>query len=220
MKETKKTAFCLLVFCLGGIALIAQPRQGSWLLGGGFSVVSSNAEDGINQNSSSTSFVNIQPNVGVMVSEEIAVGMGLGYEYEKRELTFSGFQGENVDKTNLYILRPFFRYYKALLADRIGFYLEGAGRIGVGDFSQKNNGGFVGLAETEGDVLQLGGDLIPGAFILVTERLSIEATFGSFNYRYTERQTNEDQNNFKEIRSFLEARFSSSFGLQFTLFFG
>ena len=100
----KKLLLTLTAVTALSFASQAQTEQGKVIVGGGIGFSSNEVKD---SGSKTTSF-NIQPNVGYFVSDNIAIGAGIGYNWSKNE-------NENLtDATyNSFRVAPFARLYTA-----------------------------------------------------------------------------------------------------------
>ena len=77
----KKLLLTLTAVTALAFASQAQTEQGKVIVGGGIGFSSNEVKD---SGSKTTSF-NIQPNVGYFVSDNIAIGAGIGYNWSKNE---------------------------------------------------------------------------------------------------------------------------------------
>lgn len=216
MKRTEKMIICLMIYFLGGITLSAQPTKGSWLVGGTVSISASRTEPESQSKSRAFFSIDFQPVVGKAISEKWIVGLGLTTAYTRS--TSESSKQKNINTFNTYGVRPFTRYYKTLVSDRIGLFVELGGRFNRG--TSKRDIEFDGVATINGQeesVIQAGGDVTPGIFFFATSALAIEAQFGGLNYLY---QNRSYEGGLDESSSSLDLDLGASLGLQLTYFFG
>lgn len=125
----KKVFFGILfsLFCLSNASL-AQVSSGQIFIGGDFSLSSTTFEGNTNQNSTSFSLL---PNVGFMLSDRFAIGLGLGY----RQIQISTPAGANTINTitnGTFQVAPFLRYYVPTSSEQFGFFAQFRAELGFG----------------------------------------------------------------------------------------
>ncbi|MEN8119208.1 MAG: hypothetical protein ABFS35_02630 [Bacteroidota bacterium] len=143
----------------------------------------------------------IIPKLGYMVTENIGVGIGIGYDYSKTitpDFFDNGFaQFEQVEKAGTLVASPFARYYKSL-ADK--FYLFGELSLPVRFASEKElmwNATFDGTTDYDGEIssMSFGANLGLGANYFVSDKVALEARFNIFGINYiSTKYTNLDSN--------------------------
>ncbi|MCY1479711.1 Autotransporter beta-domain protein [compost metagenome] len=116
----------------------------------------------------------IAPSAGYFVTENIAIGVALGYESSKIE-----FGGDDA-KNNTFSVGAFGRYYFTP-ASKFSFF----GQLGVNYNSYDNEFDLEAeeLGEFKGD--GFGVALAPGVNYFITKNLSLEATFGILGFETT-----------------------------------
>jgi outer membrane protein W len=180
----------------------AQTEKGNFMLGGnvGFST---SKTDGAAKSDVSFSIV---PSVGYFVSDNFAVGTGVGYTYDKQ-----------VSKNNLnqaFEVSPFGRYY-VNLSDQFKFFGQLSVPMAFGNIKVVDNQGNVAdnkLASTT----SIGVNVAPGFAFYPTKRIGIEFSVNGLEYNYFKAK-NEVSGNSSETNSFgLDAdTFAPKLGVMF-----
>jgi Outer membrane protein beta-barrel domain len=201
-------AFCFLQI------LSAQISKGSVLLGGGFGLNTSTAEQGGFKGKTNGFFLN--PAAGVAVKNNLIVGGDLQFNHSKNESV-----PNYSDKNQTYGAGFFVRKYKLITGK---FYFFGQGRIGL-SYSKGENVQ-TGNSITNSKGWGTGFSIQPGISFAVNKRLHIEAGFNdivtaSYQHRKIEygafSNSERKENNFSIATSL--SNFSSSlfFGFRFLL---
>jgi hypothetical protein len=164
----------LSMVAIAGLALTtqAQTEKGNVMLGGNVGFNTSKAEGAAK---SDVNF-SIVPTVGYFVSDNIAIGTGVGYTYDK-----------SVSNNNLnqaFEVSPFGRYYVGL-SDQFKFFGQLAVPMAFG-----NNK----LVSDEGDVADdkyasttnIGVNLAPGLAFYPTKKIGIELSVNGLGYNHYE----------------------------------
>lgn len=132
----------------------AQTEKGNFVLGGGLGFNTESVKD---TDDKATSF-NILPSVGYFVSENISVGVGLGYAWGKTE--------DGVDETTggVFAVAPFSRWYSA--NGPVRFFGQLSVPMSWGN--QKVND------EKTGNISNYGVELAPGVAYFPTSKIGLE----------------------------------------------
>jgi len=148
----------------------AQTEKGKIIVGGNaaFSTNKSDA-DGAKSN---TSF-KIVPSVGYFVSDNIAVGTGVGYSYDKQISKF---------ENQAFVVSPFGRYY-ANLSESFKFFGQLSVPMEFGTAKAVDAAGKVG--DKVGSSTNIGVALSPGFAFFPTKRIGIEFGINGLSYNNT-----------------------------------
>ena len=126
------------LFVIAAMSANAQIEGGKLFVGGsfGFGTSSNKTTAPTAVDNSKTLSFNLMPEVGYMISENLAVGMAIGYYMDKRTSfdVFTGTTGatyDQVSKDGMFIIEPFARYYKST-GDKSSMFAEFALPIGMG----------------------------------------------------------------------------------------
>jgi outer membrane protein len=141
-------------------------KKGDGLLEGNISFNSSNNKNS-EEKESSFSF---SPKAGYFLSDKIAVGVQLGFSSEKQEDYGTG--TESIDKTNVFGVGVFGRYYFLELGKRFKTYAE----VGVGYATSKSETEAGGTTIEDPKVNTLGFNGGIGANYFLTERLALNVS--------------------------------------------
>ena len=189
----------LSIIALSGLTLAsyAQTEKGQFILGGTASYETSKSDAA---NAKSTESLNIIPNLGYFVSDNFAIGTGLGYSYSKT--AFASPTGIN----NAVIVSPFGRYY-AGLSDQFKFFGQASVPMAFGTVKAVDANGDAGLKA--GTSSSIGVALSPGFAYFPTKRLGIELALKGISYNNTKVKDSND----KDVKG--AGREDFSFGTNF-----
>jgi outer membrane protein len=198
----------------------AQLKQGAIAIGGtgNFSYTEgTNKVGSTSTNAPKTNTFNIIPSIGCNVSENIAIGLGIGYAYNKQEELASGSSSlKNTTTNETFIINPFARYY-FMYNDNGGFFgqLNAAIGIGSGRYEPGITSGGNSSYYIESTSFDLG--LRPGLIYFISNSWSIEGTYGKLGYsssiaKYTKNST---VNNIKRSTDYED--FGNTFNIGFDL---
>ncbi|MEQ7800484.1 outer membrane beta-barrel protein [Pedobacter sp. ASV1-7] len=146
----------------------AQTEKGKILLGGGVGFNSTKVEG---KSKSDINF-NILPSVGYFVSDNIAIGTGVGYDYDKQ--VSKGLLSQAFE------VAPFGRYYVGL-SDQFKFFGQLSVPMSFGNYKDVNDvTGDVG--DKLGTSTKIGVQLAPGFAFYPTKRIGIEVSVDGLGY--------------------------------------
>jgi opacity protein-like surface antigen len=177
----KKLLLSLVVVSAMAFTTQAQTEKGKFIVGGNaaFDTNKSDAEGA----KSNTSF-KIVPSVGYFVSDNIAVGTGVGYSYDKQVGKF---------ENQAIVVSPFGRYY-ANLSESFKFFGQLSVPMAFGKDKAVDAAGKVG--DKVGTSTQIGVALAPGFAFYPTKRIGIEFGINGLSYNNT-RYENADGDKIK-----------------------
>ncbi|MBB2150709.1 outer membrane beta-barrel protein [Pedobacter gandavensis] len=204
----KKLLLSLVAVSAFTIAAQAQTEKGKIIIGGNvaFDTKKSDAAGA----KSNTNF-QIVPSVGYFVSDNIAVGTGVGYGYSKTNGTLT----ELGNKNTSFVVNPFGRYY-ANLSESFKFFGQLSVPMAFGKDKAVDADGHTG-AKT-GTTTEIGVALSPGFAFYPTKKIGIEFALNGLNYNTLRK---EDMNGDKvkgagyDEFSFGANFFSPKLGVQF-----
>jgi len=179
----------------------AQTEKGKFIVGGSVGFNSSKVEGAAKAN---TSF-NVVPSFGYFVSNNVAVGTGVGYTYNKNISSFRLSQA--------FVVAPTARYYVGL-SDQFKFFGQLAVPMAFG------NSKFIDANGVEGNKLEtttsIGVNVAPGFAFFPTKKVSIEVSVNGLGYNNLTAK-NELTGNKQKTNSFgLEAStFAPKLGVNF-----
>lgn len=132
----------------------AQTEKGNFVIGGG---VGFNTESVKDADDKATSF-NILPSVGYFVSDNISVGLGLGYSWNKEE------NETNEATAGAFSIAPFSRWYSA--NGPVRFFGQLSVPMAWGNLKEND--------EKVGNVSNYGVELAPGVAYFPTSKIGLE----------------------------------------------
>jgi hypothetical protein len=199
----KKLLLSLVAVSALAFSTQAQTEKGKIMVGGNleFNSITSDA-DGAKAN---TSFA-VVPSAGYFVSDNFAIGTGVGYEYSKVI--------DNAEK-QAFVVSPFGRYY-ANLSESFKFFGQLAVPLKFGTTKDVDASGDVG--EKIGNSTSIGVALSPGFAFFPTPKVGIELSLNGLAYENF-RQDDADGTNIKgqgyDAFSFGTNFFAPRLGVQF-----
>lgn len=157
---------CILFLFLSLFSLpgFSQISQGNVVLSGTVSYRSIN-EQGFDDNPVSRN-ISIVPSVGYFVSDQLSLGLGIGYSSSKNK-------GINVESTtNFFVIVPNGRYYVPIADGTFYFFGEAALSLAFGTTKREEP-----TVETESDLTVYDISLSPGFAFFPSENWSIDFSF-------------------------------------------
>jgi hypothetical protein len=175
----------IIAAALCGLALgsHAQTEKGNFLLGGRFNFKSEKN----NEKSPRTNSFGIGPKIGYFISDNFAIGLGVGYFYAKRKpfVEYTAYEGQSIPNTvdgyqsSGITISPFIRYYVPLSTK---FKFFGAFSANARDQRDKYIGENKNNNSNGTTIKSYGLALAPGFAFFPTKKLAIEFSTNLFSY--------------------------------------
>ncbi len=197
----KKLLFSLVA--VAGLAFTsqAQTEKGKIMLGGSVGFSSSKV-DGANK--SDFSF-NVIPSAGYFVSNNIAIGTGVGYTYNK--------EVSDLNLNQAFKVAPFGRYYVGL-SDQFKFFGQLSVPMSFGNNKIVNADGDTGAKTAT--TTDIGVNIAPGFAFFPTKRIGIEFSVNGLGYNHSKIENEITGSEAKRNEFGLEAdSFAPKLGVQF-----
>ncbi|GAA4176787.1 MULTISPECIES: porin family protein [Sphingobacterium] len=157
------------------IAANAQTEKGKIMVGGQVGFQTSKVKDTDFKNNS----FSINPTVGYFVSDNWAVGTGVGYDWSKNETN-----KDNSTKTDAFQVSPFVRKYTA--EGPVRFFAQLSVPMAWGKTTVESNN-----VETKNKFERYGVELAPGLAYFPTSKIGIELKVRGLYYNYNKDKTND-----------------------------
>jgi hypothetical protein len=199
----KKLLLSLLAVSALAFTTQAQTEKGKIMLGGNLAF-DSQKSDAANAKAN-TSF-EIVPSVGYFVSDNVAVGTGVGYSYDKNL---------SVARTSAFVVSPFGRYYTNI-SDSFKFFGQLSVPMAFGNSKAVDAEGNVG--NKIGSTTQIGVALAPGFAFFPSKKIGIEFALNGLsytNYKVEDADGNKIQGRGFDNVSFGTNFFAPKLGVQF-----
>lgn len=197
------------LFVIATLSVSAQIETGKIFVGGsiGINSTGSSVENIAGGTTTETEGVSsfgfsILPQAGYMLTDQIGVGLGIGYGFNKTT-TPNGVAGqyEQVDKDGSFVISPFTRYFKSV-TEKFYLYVNFAVPIRTTNTSYLVlNANGDGTEDYDGTLKSsnFGVSLGLGADYFVSDNIALEANFNLFginyySYKKTDTNTNGDGN--------------------------
>ncbi|CAM3485437.1 outer membrane beta-barrel protein [Sphingobacterium prati] len=157
------------------IAANAQTEKGKIMVGGQVGFETSKVKDTDHKNNS----FSINPTVGYFVSDNWAVGTGVGYNWSKNEA-----DKNNSTKVDAFQVAPFVRKYSA--NGPLRFFAQLSVPMSWGKMTAESNN-----VETKNKFENYGVELAPGLAYFPTSQIGIELKVRGLYYNYNKDKTND-----------------------------
>lgn len=139
----------------------------------------------------------IMPAVGYFLSDNLAVGLFVGFDSYKNESTDPATmlipETKNVCKQSMFDVGPWARYY-IMPWEKTGFYFEGVFGFGTGKDKDESTPVGSPTTSTETDISEMFVAFCPGVVCFVSKKVALEAEFGDLSY-YTFKEKYESGGN-------------------------
>ena len=143
-------------------------------------------------NEGNTQSYSIVPQVGNFVSEDVALGLGIGYIGSKNESELNNVT--STQKENLFLVKPFARKYWGV-AKNLFVFGELSVPLGFGkNTSETSLGNTTTTAEAK--YTNIGVQVAPGLDYYLSDNWSLEATFGLLGWNSTKPENGDAANSF------------------------
>jgi hypothetical protein len=197
----KKLLLSLVAVSALAFSTQAQTEKGKIIVGGNVGFKSTKV-DGVKKSDISFSVV---PSVGYFVSDNIAIGTGVGYTYDK--------QVSDLNLNQAFKVAPFGRYYVGL-SDQFKFFGQLSVPMSFGNDKVLDADGKTG--DKVATTTKIGVNVAPGFAFFPTKRIGIEFSVNGLGYENAQAK-NEITGNKVKANSFgLEAdTFAPKLGVQF-----
>lgn len=168
----KKTLTLAALFACA-LATHAQTQKGTTILGGNVSFLSTKS------NTATKSDVNfsVLPSIGYFISDNFAIGTGIGYKYKK--ITSYDQRG----LTQSFVAAPFARYYTSL-SEQFKFFGQVTVPLEFGTRKAVNENGTTGIKT--GKTTDIGVTIAPGFAFFPTKHIGIELSVNGIGYIHSE----------------------------------
>lgn len=184
----KKILLAILLL-VSSVSLFSQNSQGDWFVGGAVSYSSSDdTSDYGSAQDVDNKFFRFTPSVGTFISNTVAVGIAVGYSYNKFDIKYEeDYVYDREGKSKQYIISPFVRKYWKI-AGGFSFYGEASLPVVFGNnkstakASQESGGE---TYEDNHDFFALGMSLAPGFEYRINNWISVETQLSLFNLSYS-----------------------------------
>lgn len=176
--------------------------RGTRVVGGGFALGGNSGQYPSTQEANGFN-VNLEPQMGWFVRDNMAVGLGLTTGFSQNRLTSSfGSQSEFTQRNLTLGLRPFVRNY-AMLGPKAGVFLETSLNVGYTRQANESLATTGSRLEWSGRSFFLQAGLRPGATYFLGRRFAVEATTGfvGFDLRNARNQTFTSTNRLVELKN-------------------
>ncbi len=199
----KKLLLSIFAVAALGFSTQAQTEKGKIMLGGNLAFDTQKSDaDGAKSN---TSF-EIVPSVGYFVADNIAVGTGIGYSYNKRIAA---------TRSEAFVVSPFGRYYTNI-SDQFKFFGQLSVPMEFGSAHAVDANGDKGAKI--GNSTQIGVAVSPGFAFFPTSKIGIEFALNGLsytNYRVQDANDNDVKGAGYDNVSFGTNFFAPKLGIQF-----
>lgn len=185
----KKLLLSLIAVSALAFTTQAQTEKGNFMLGGnvGFNTSKNDGAPKTDIN------FNVVPSIGYFITNNFAVGTGVGYQFDKsyNTTTVNGVTTGNSTKVSAFVVSPFARYYKGI-NEQFKFFGQLSVPMSFGNTKagDANGDNFVKVSKDN----NVGVALSPGFAFFPSKKFGIEFSVKGISYND---QTNKDANDNK-----------------------
>ena len=180
--KMKKLILSVTAVCAFVLSSNAQTEKGTFILGGSASYQSSKSDA---DNAKASENLSLVPNVGYFVSDNIAIGTGIGYQYNKVG------SASPIGQNEVVVVSPFGRYYVGL-SDNFKFFGQASVPMAFGTVKATDVNGKSG--DKVGTSTSVGVALSPGFAYFPTKKIGIEFALNGASFdSYTVKDANDDK---------------------------
>lgn len=173
-----KKLLAIIAISIAALNSNAQTEAGKIILGGSFEYNSTKNEQ---QNSKSSGLL-IGPNIGYFVSDNLAIGIGLGYQRTKYEQDLELIGGNPIykSKNHTFYISPYIRHYTAL-SEQFKFFAQFSGNYYYSKSETDVNSPGTPISQTSNSYSV---QLSPGLAFFPSKRFGIEFALNGIYYTY------------------------------------
>jgi hypothetical protein len=187
----------------GGSVGFSSTWSKSEVSGGGTTV----KEDG-----PKTTNFNVIPEVNYMLSEKLAVGLGIGYDFTKT--TVKDREDEESDTRGAFIVAPNATYFIPFGNERFGLLVNAAIPISIGTMTEETKSGGTTISR-ETDMMGWGVVASPGIYYFASRKFMLTSRLGSIFSFSSNTTKSGESTTFKTTNYNLEVLNFSTLGLSF-----
>ena len=165
--------------------------KGSWTIGGNLGFSANNSEfsreleDDIERKNHTYSLL---PKIGYTISENLIIGLGLGYSFSKDDIN------DDNSKTNSYNFTPYIRKHYGI-GQNLSLFIQGEGNYEIA--KQKNTN-----SNYENTSKSLFIGFRPGLNYFISKKVALETTIVSFGYKHRTSEVTGSDNSKTDTNSF------------------
>lgn len=161
-------------------------EKGTWVVEGSFSLFTENIESTSESNSTNDNVnFSISPRIGYTLSDNLVLGLGLGYSYLKFETSREGNLINSVRETNSISFTPYLKKFFPL-SENFALNLQAETSYTRGN-SETTNSSF----QNESDIDSFFIGFRPGVNYSISDSFLLQASFGSLGYTNSRTETND-----------------------------
>lgn len=205
----KKNILLSIISLVVVIQVSGQTVQGSLMIGGSLGFSSSSSETtvgGTTTDGPQYSSFNLMPYAGYFLSDNLAVGLGLGYS--SSSVTTNDGDNDLTDKSSLIEVMPFARYYY-VHGDMVHMYAQLGIGFGFGTYTDEYFDG-TDVVSVESDMSTMNIGIGPGATVMLGEKCGLEIHYGSLGF--TSYKTTDSTGDFEYKESGFGLSWAETFG--------
>ncbi|MGY0040921.1 outer membrane beta-barrel protein [Pedobacter sp. NJ-S-72] len=181
----KKLLLSLIAVSALAFTTQAQTEKGKFMLGGNVEFDSNKANGASKAN---TTF-NIVPSVGYFVTDNLAIGTGVGFQTSKNHVDVAGTVAGFTTKKQAFVVAPFARYYKGI-TEQFKFFSDKSVPMAFGNNKLGDNDGnnYAKVSKST----EIGVALSPGFAFFPSKKFGIEFSVRGINYNDITIKDNND----------------------------
>lgn len=196
-----------------GVACYGQISKGTYTFGGNINLTSSNQETNSPPNSANTdnfSFT-FAPRVGYFVSDNISMGVSLGFSQSSTKYSTSAGSTQDTENTTTSFSPSLFARFHKPLNEQLYLFIEPSIQLSTGTQKYTFND-----VTTETDITSFGVGVRPGIAWFITNQMGLQLTTGNLSYSKMKRSPEDSDDEITNSNFNLNMALSSfTVGIQF-----
>jgi opacity protein-like surface antigen len=196
-----KKLLTIAMLCASALAANAQTEKGKFILGGTIGYSSRKSEDQTGNNKVTN--LDLLPSAGYFVSENLALGLGIGYSRNVNEIDYKAEPAVHLayyirkDISDYFTISPFIRHY-INISEKFKFFSQFSVPMKWGNTKVEVSGGgsnpAADLANKKSKTTSIGVGIEPGLVYFPSKKIGIQLSVAGLSYIWN--KTEDGANSF------------------------
>jgi len=185
-----KKLLTIAMLCASALAANAQTEKGKFILGGTIGYSSTKSET-VQYNNKRTN-LDLLPSAGYFVSENLALGLGIGYSRNINNITYNSEPAVHYayynrkETTDYFMISPFIRHY-VNISDKFKFFSQLSVPMKWGNIKSEDGGNNPAadvISDSKSKTTSIGVGIEPGLAYFPTKKIGIQLSIGGISYAW------------------------------------